>query len=144
VSPPLGYLPLWEAPPATLPFKAHWRIPPGYVRQEKIRTGMVIGGSVTAASLWLLSSVVGSFSSDLTPLFIPVAGPFITIGTVDAQGVGKLLLVYSGLGQATGVGLWIAGLVAKKDVLVREDLAGLTVVPIVGANQTGLAARGSF
>lgn len=105
---------------------------------------MVIGGSVTAAGLWLLSSVVGTFSSELTPLLIPVAGPFITIGTVDAEGVGKLLLVYSGLGQATGVGLCIAGLVAKKDVLVREDLAGLTVVPIVGANQTGLAARGSF
>lgn len=110
---------------------------------------MVIGGSVTAGSLWVLSSFAAALGldfgnrSDMAPLFIPVAGPFVTIGTMDAQGTAALALVFDGLGQAAAVGLFIAALVAKKEVLVREDLAGLEVVPIVGANQTGLAVRGS-
>ena len=107
---------------------------------------MVIGGSVTAGSLWFLSAgaAVLSRDSDLVPLYLPVAGPFVTWRTADAKDMAALALLLDGLGQAAGVGLFIAGLVAKKDVLVREDLAGLAVVPIVGANQTGLAVGGSF
>ena len=134
-------------------------MPPGYHVEEHARSGLAIGGGVTFGATWLLSAMVGAalseaWSKDDTidnddtawPLFIPVAGPFIGIGTMKASYGPGFMLVIDGLAQTGGVAMFIAGLAAKKEILVRDDVydAKIQVVPLLGAGTTGLAITGSM
>ncbi len=100
-------------------------IPPGYTRESHIRKGLVIGGAVTFGSLWLITSIYGAAgmsmedegsilnTSEYEPedwgvLIIPVAGPFIAIGTLDASAGPSVLLAIDGVAQAGGLAMLIA------------------------------------
>jgi hypothetical protein len=122
-----------------------------------MRTGLAVGGGVTFGATWLLSALVAaglseSFDNDdkienddtAWPLFIPVAGPFIGIGTMNASYGPGFILVLDGLAQTGGLAMFIAGLAAKKQILVRDDVydAQIELVPLVGAGTTGLAITG--
>lgn len=139
-------------------------MPPGYVRRERYNKGLLISGSVVLGSLWTIT-IIGASSGisdgddsvisdsntaeDHIPLFIPAIGPFISLATLDTEGLITSLIVGSGIGQAAGLGLLIAGLVAKDTVLVRTYDHGyvgfsLSVTPQLSPTQSGLGFTGSF
>ncbi len=108
-------------------------IPPGYHASSHIRTGMVVGGAVLFASLWLISVLTASIWSDSNPgvsngdasLYVPVAGPFLQWAG-EGQGstaTGNVFLAIDGIGQAAGVAMFIYGLASPRTMLVRNDLA---------------------
>ena len=131
-------------------------IPPGYHRRARTRNGLIVAGSVTLGSLWLLSAVIGATSIDSCHyggcqsagfLFVPVVGPFIEMGrTGKGSATGELMLAIDGLGQTAGAAMLIGGMSSPKIVLVRNDLASeppkLTVQPYFTGRSAGL--RGSF
>ena len=73
------------------------------------------------------------------PMFVPVVGPFMLIGTASPSAMGTFWAVASGLGQTTGLALLIVGLVSYDEVLVRKR-AGVTILPVASPNDAGLAA----
>jgi hypothetical protein len=131
-------------------------IPPGYHRRARTRSGLIVAGSVTLGSLWLISAVIGATSVDSCRyggcqsagfLFVPVIGPFIEMGrTGKGSATGELMLAVDGLGQAAGAAMLIGGMSSPKIVLVRNDLASeppkLAVQPYFTGRSAGL--RGSF
>lgn len=165
-----GYGTAGAPPPETLPYQPGNPIPPGYHPESQIRKGLVIAGAVTTGSLWLLSSVIGLAAQSVEddwdswddendddlywPLVIPLAGPFITVGTVgtdDLEAPGTMLLIIDGVAQAGGLAMLIAGAVAKRDVLVwdgtSQGLPGtrISLVPTVfGRDDLGLGLLGQF
>jgi hypothetical protein len=126
-------------------------IPVGYRLERRARKGLVIGGTVTAGALWvasaLMATLISPFESsndDITPLYIPVLGPFITMATANSEGGATALLFIDGVGQAGGIAMLIAGVVAKKSVLVRQDILQLEIAPMVGTHRAGTVLRGRF
>lgn len=123
----------WYAP-TTLPYVEGMPIPPGYDVQTQRRRSLVIAGGALFGASWLASaltaaSVVAGFDkhrASVAPLFIPFAGPFITMATSrdgrldDPQTrVNGALLLVDGAAQLAGAALFIAGLVTREPVLVR-------------------------
>jgi len=125
------------------------------VESEKL-VSLAIAGGCTLGGLWLVSSMVGGLLTDLWsssrdtqsawPLFIPVAGPFIGIGTTEAQSAATFMLVLDGVLQTAGLASFIAGLAVEKQVLIRDDVAQVTVdvAPIVGPSSAGIGIHGTF
>ncbi len=132
-------------------------IPPGYHPSTRIRTGLVAGGAAMFGAPYLISVLVAAAGADLqsnsggtnaaAPLYIPVVGPFITMGNVSDSATADVFLVIDGLLQATGVALFIYGLAVPKTVLVRNDLGALKNVmatPVIGKNFTGVGLSAQF
>ena len=142
--------------PRTIPYDEGGAIPPGYTLREKARIGLVIGGSVALGVLYLTSLMIyaladaiscidGCGDNDLWPLSIPVIGPFVAIGTTNAERAGVSFLVLDGIGQSAGLAMLILGVVAKKKVWVRNDLGALHLAPLVTASGgRGLSLAGNF
>jgi len=158
--PSYGYAPAPEQP-AEMPYLEGQPIPPGYHQDTKARTGLIAAGAAVFGGLWLVSAGVGlayqELQDDLAsavekkskdkewPLVIPLAGPFITIGTAHAQQEASFLLVVDGLGQCAGVAMFIAGFAAPKQVLVYDGSAKVMVLPTnMGTSGAGLTALGTF
>lgn len=142
-------------------------IPEGYRQDTQSRSGLVKGGAATLFSVYGLTAVVGSFlvlaedidtedgvddngvdPEDYYPLFIPVAGPFVTIATADTGRAGSAVLIVNGVTQVAGFAMFVAGFAAQKDVLVRvPSYAGgptLEVTPLLGKEVQGVGVNGSF
>lgn len=129
-------------------------IPDGYVRDTRIRTGMVIGGIVTFAVLWGITAASGGIlsaadelnSDDYVPLYIPAVGPFIAVETMGAEDAGVALLIIDGVVQTGMLAMFVAGLAAQKDVLRRTVRLTPLIAPgfASGHGQYGLGLSGSF
>ena len=141
-------------------------VPDGYRPDTQSHRGLVKGGAATLFSVYGLTAIVGSFMvfaedidaqdgvdgngvdpEDYYPLFIPVAGPFITIGTADTDRPASVLLVANGIAQSAGLAMFVAGLAVQQDVLVRIPTYGGVEVemrPIVGKSFQGVGVTGSF
>jgi hypothetical protein len=163
-APPPGYYAPQQAPQVVAPRELDWEpgepITPGYHPSTKIRTGLVIGGSVTFGVLWLLNISVASVavqatsdcsscsSSGLEPLFAPIVGPFIAIATTRANALGGFWLGFDGVVQAGGVAMLIAGIAAPKNRLIRNDISGknlfLPIPMTFGRNSGGLGFVGTM
>src|SRR5262249_19712664 len=140
--------------PPTMDYEEGQPIPPNYRLERRIRKGMLIGGAVTFGSCYLLSVIAAgaaasaanaSTKNDFLPLYAPLAGPFIAIGTAGTTGAGTFLLVLDGLGQVGGLALGITGLAWKESLLVRSDTVSFTVTPMVlGKGTMGLGIVGSM
>jgi len=139
-------------------------IPPGYHPATRARTGLIAGGLAMFGAPYLISVLVAAVGEDVkstyntacscyqagnnsaAPLFIPVVGPFITMGNTDSA-TADVFLVVDGLLQAAGIGLFIYGVAVPKTVLVRNDLGKVKInppMPFVGKNSMGLGLSGSF
>jgi hypothetical protein len=150
--------------PPELEYQEGQPIPEGYYVDTKIRKGLVIGGAVTLGATWILSVIAAAFAvsieeaeeadgfdndgispADASMLFIPVAGPFISIYTYDAGTGGAAVLVIDGVAQVGGLTMLIVGLAAQEKVLKRSH-AGVTLepTPIVSAQMSGLGLSGTF
>ena len=132
-------------------------VPPGYHADTRIRKGLVIGGAILLGTMYIFSVLAGAAENDVstafgddhdhgTFLFIPVLGPFLQIGKTDSDNsTGKAFLVIDGVAQAAGAAMLIGGIVAPKTVLIRNDLATISVVPMkVGAAGSGVGFVGKF
>ncbi|KYF68855.1 hypothetical protein BE15_28300 [Sorangium cellulosum] len=129
-------------------------IPEGYRVEPRARRGLIIGGAVTFGVTYVLSAMVGLVAeaderaqggsgASYMPLYIPLAGPFITIGTAEAKGGGVFILMIDGLAQVAGAAMFIGGIAAPEKKLVRNDVS-LSVKPIVSADTLGLGVSGSL
>ena len=133
--------------PKTLPYVEGEQPPPGYALESRVYRGLVIAGATTFGSLYLLSAAVGAAFQDErdgdehAPMFAPLVGPFITIGTVDATGFATFALIVDGLGQAAGLGMFIGGLTAERKVWARKSVGvELDLKPTLG----GLTLEGKM
>jgi hypothetical protein len=124
-------------------------IPDGYVLESRINKGLVIAGASVFGGVYLLTCMGAAIAHDessnpeqFDPLFIPVAGPFVTIHTADANATGTFGLVIDGLAQTAGLSMFIAGLAAQEDVLVWRGSYGQTVRPEAGPG--GASVVGTF
>lgn len=147
---PWGYGPYRPPePPAILPYEEGAKAPDGYRLDERVQRRLVIAGISTFCSTYVLSALVGGVlqaqdneqdKKGLLPLFIPLAGPFVTIGTLDASPIATVLLVVDGAAQAVGAGLFIVGMTRLEKVWIRTKAARLTFSPLVSAE--GVAGLG--
>lgn len=160
--PPYGYGP--PSPesfgPTTRDYKEGEPIPPGYHIETRGSKKLIIAGLAVFGGLYLASAFAGGLflseggdsADELGPLLIPIAGPFITMGTsgldLGSNNDGQLpfiLLLFDGLGQTAGAVLTIVGLASSDTkMLVRNDQGGegsLTPEVLVGAGSTALRWR---
>lgn len=131
---------------------------PGYHPETRVRKGLVIGGAVTFGVTYLFTALAGAIASDVNeitnsssgdsvPLFIPVIGPFIAIGTLHPGTTGGFFLALDGIAQAGGVAMFIAGLASPRTVQVRNDISKPFVRPtpmMVGGTSPGFGLVGKF
>ncbi|MDC0747636.1 hypothetical protein [Polyangium mundeleinium] len=134
---PPGYPPRSSYPPppifgpSRLPYKEGDPIPLGYGIETRPRYKMATAGIATFAPLYGMSVLfAGSFAGNegvasgyYTPLFIPVIGPFVAIGSSDAESIGIFMLMLDGLGQATGAALFVAGMLSDETFVSRTPTA---------------------
>ncbi len=129
-------------------------IPWGYHRVERVRKGEVISGAILFGVPYIISSMIASAGADLASgtsesnpagwLYLPVLGPFIEISKSDSASVNEFLVI-DGLCQGIGAALFFHGLYTPRPMLVRNDLALLTVSPApVGKDGTGMMMMGTF
>lgn len=158
VAPPLVPTPLAspDAPtassPRTLPWEEGDAVPPGYRLVGQIRTGLVVAGAATLGGVWLLNALVASIGIDIgqgqaVPLYIPVVGPFIAMGTFKSlQAVDAFFLALDGLVQAGAATMLIVGLAVPTYQLVRMRYASLAVpMPMsFGPGSMGLVFSGTL
>jgi hypothetical protein len=141
--------------PATLPYKDGYPIPDGYHPEMQYRKGLIIGGAITFGLLYLLPAIPATMTRDKS-LVVPVAGPFIQLAHLDfspsiedrgfAAGA-AVLLVIDGLAQTAGAAMLLAGLTTQREVLVRNDVAGVTVrvTPLtMGYGGAGIGLAGTM
>jgi hypothetical protein len=131
--------------------------PPGYHTETRARTGLIVGGAVTFGLPYLLSataaaSTLSASGSMYEPLFIPVVGPFITLGSAHifagtndpgtqvARVFGGFGLMLDGLIQLGGATMLIVGLAWPREVVVPDR----GIVPEVSFGPTGGSLRWSF
>lgn len=165
--PPAGYAPpgqvpypAYGAPPAptgprVMPYEDGYPVPDGYHPTTRVRTGLVIGGAITFGLPYLITATTGGSGGEGV-LVVPLAGPFIEIGRLHAGGgsgdksleaIVTGILVVDGLMQVGGAAMLIAGLVNKKKVLVRDDVAKSTwhVTPLtMGQGGVGFGIVGTM
>ena len=168
--PPPGYVP---PPPPPPPRPAAPRVvydwdpdvpaPEGYELVSNVNGRMLGAGIALLGASWLLSSMVAlvaqraeeedghddagdTTAPDWTPLYVPIAGPFVAIGTLDPSAGGMGLLLADGILQAAG-SLGIAlGIVDQdyKVVLGGNDDACIDVAPALGQGFQGMQLTGRF
>jgi hypothetical protein len=128
-----------------IPFREGTSVPRGFRLDSSPRVALVATGASVSGALWLISTVTAigldkqapvdgdpNFDDMYWPMFIPVIGPFIAIGTADSSGTGAGILALDGALQAGGLAMMIAGFVAPK----------LELVPQKGVYLSGQAAPG--
>ncbi|HSY38080.1 MAG TPA: hypothetical protein VLA79_01095 [Polyangia bacterium] len=128
-------------------------IPWGYHREERVRKGEVISGSIVFGVPYLYSAFFAAVGADaygssgegnkLGWLYLPVLGPLLEL-TEYSSSTFDYVMVLDAAAQGLGAVLMIHGLTTPRAVLVRNDLA-LSVVPAhLGKDGTGLMMLGRF
>lgn len=82
-------------------------------------------------------------SRSSSPLFVPVAGPFIAIGTADASGTGAGILALDGVVQLAATTMILWGLLDPVEELERRDSIW-RLMPTASQEGAGLSLAGSF
>lgn len=150
---PYGYrLPSVEPLPDVIEYEEGKPIPPGYTRIHRNRRKLVIAGSVlfaTAYSISLMGATTAVLSGDarFATMYIPVAGPFITVGVArdDLPSGLRTVFLLDGLTQIVGAALLVTGIAWKEDFLQRTDSLETkrALVPelLIGPGSAGVRMR---
>lgn len=159
------------AMPVLLPYK-NLDPPDGYVEKHRFNGALLGGGGLVLGITYLTSIFYGAsfgFENGLGSLGVPVLGPWLSIAKRDftcdvdtslsgldstdetqecvaSQTKTAAFLVGLGIGQLVGASLVTVGLLDRRKVWLRADLAGLAVDFDVVATptNTGIWAHGSF
>jgi len=128
-------------------------IPYGYHRETRARKGAIIGGALALGIPYLYSAFIASIGSDVAgsngknevgDLYMPVFGPFAQMTHSDSATLNFVLLM-DGIAQSVGAVLFIYGMTSPRPVLVRNDLAMVTVTPMhLGRDGNGVGLLGRF
>ena len=145
--PPPAYYAPPQLPPR-LPYGEGQPIPAGYRVSTHARRGLVIGGAVTFGVLYVLSIIAadtansdGHKDDNLKSLYIPAIGPFIAGAGSDGS---KSIFYLDGFGQVAGLAMFIGGFAFPQTELVRNDVASVRVLPMVGQGKSGLTVNVAF
>lgn len=114
-------------------------IPQGYRLESRVNRALLGTGAGLFGGFWFISFVIGltgdenNYNGDggWAALYVPVAGPFVAIGTLNASDGGLALLLLDGFAQAGGATMFTLSFILKKQRLVRED-AHFSFSPIKG------------
>ena len=161
-----GYPPAYPQPysyrspyqyPETIPYVEGQRPPAGYHEKTEVRRAYVAAGAAVFGVAYggaLLTALAYSDTESDTeertdthamPLLIPAAGPFIGLATLDPDLNGTSWLVLDGLVQATGIAMFLVGVLDPTRKWVRDDFGlQLHVTPYRTATQTGMGLVGRF
>jgi hypothetical protein len=137
--------------PEELDYSEGQNVPSGYHPETRVRKGLVIAGSATFGGCYLFSLLIAAAGqdsasssggkNDVAPLFIPVLGPFITMGN-SSSATADVFLAIDGAAQAAGVAMAVVGLTMPRTILVRNDLgrgsAQVTITPVIGPGSAGI------
>jgi len=107
-------------------------VPPGYQLEQRMWGGMVIPGGVLFGVFYSIGALIAAGSNpprDAGWLVAPVIGPWVMLASTT-DGAGRFFLTSDGIVQAASVALLVVGFHGRK-VLVRSDLASLTVTPVL-------------
>jgi len=124
-------------------------VPPGYDVETSYSDA---AASARTAGIWFFGAGYAgayvaalSLPSRLGAMYVPVLGPWITMGQLESGGA-KAALAIDGAVQGLGVVLFLGGVVGAGKQLVRSDvpLATLQVVPTVGRDHAGVGFLGAF
>lgn len=128
-------------------------IPNGYHPESRTRTGLIVAGSVTFGTMYLITALVAAGNADAhehgsnpaAALWIPAVGPFIQMTNTDSSVAGVFLAI-DGITQVAGLTMLVVGLTSPKTVLVRNDFGKVQVrpVPVVTGNTMGAGLAGTF
>jgi hypothetical protein len=122
--------------------------PDGYALDSNINGAMLGNGIAMLAGAYLTSVLVAAVASESTndsgwsPLFVPVVGPFIGIGSLKPNAGGLGLLVADGTFQAAGAIALVLAFVDVEYKVVRR--AGIDITPVVGSDVQGINTTVSF
>jgi membrane associated rhomboid family serine protease len=113
----------------------------------------VISGALVFGIPYLYSAFIASVGEDATRgtdtrngasgLYVPVLGPFITMGQTDWASA-RFVLALDGLAQTAGAIMLIYGLTSPRNVLVRNDLAMMVMPMMIGKDGQGVGVLGRF
>jgi hypothetical protein len=179
--PPPPYYPQVDSRPATLSYSSGMAIPPGYRLESYAHKGFVVSGSIMFGISYVLSmGVAGSTKEttssydlqsnevpyDPTMLYIPVAGPWLALGTLrnyncsgnssssnysdcqdskTAANIWKELLIIDGIFQVWGAAFVVLGVSWRWQQLELTENVHARIVPVrMGASGQGLAMVGTF
>jgi len=136
--------------------------PQGYTMVDTMNGRVLMSGVTLFATGWIISVLAagmgasgeddepndaadGVTADDWTPLYIPVAGPFIALDTLDPSPAGAGLLladVVLQLGGAIGI---VVGIVDRKYKLIRTAYgSSVSVAPLASTQFRGFVAAGRF
>lgn len=132
--------------------------PPGFHTESRIRSGLAVGGGVMLGAAYLISAVsaVSDGGVSTRPLYIPVAGPFITLKTAkvfyapkdDVTYVGNVFgaigLILDGIVQIGGATMLVIGVAVQKPVVVRDRPVTASALPQVGVGPGSATATWKF
>jgi len=140
---------------SVIPWDGRGVVPPGYEATTHGNRVMIWAGFGTAALGWVSLTSYGlattmscgliggdNCEDDVTFLVLPVAGPWLALGTGETVGLSPFILVASGLAQAGGVALSILGATQRQPVLLRRR--EVTVVPILAPGVQGVGVQSRF
>lgn len=156
---PPGYPPYYyqapPPPPPRKPFVEGQPAPEGYRLQTGPNKRMLVAGAAMFGGAYLFSVLGAAFAlgeegpdqDKWAPLFVPVVGPWVTLGTASDQAFNGratdgdelgILLVLDGVAQAAGLTIFIIGAASQRREWVRKDLSWLVPEARVGLGQTHL------
>ncbi|HSN96814.1 MAG TPA: hypothetical protein VLS89_00905, partial [Candidatus Nanopelagicales bacterium] len=150
--PPYGYPPPYPAQPAAPPrpqipaviYGWDEDVPPptGYELDSDSNRKLVGTGIGLLAAGWMSAALVGGVAQSAeeidrrdpddvgpdawTPLYFPVIGPFVGLGTLKPNTAGTALLLANGVVQAGGAISIVWGLIDRKHKVVLYDLEAAT------------------
>jgi hypothetical protein len=134
--PPYGVPQPWADPrqgqmvlPPTLEYGEGELVPPGYHVETRSNLALIITGLSLFGTGYVIGVSMSGIDDELNPLAIPLAGPFIAIGTTKAEAGGKFALLSMGASQGLGVAMTVVGLAMQTPILVRDTTARVVVTP---------------
>jgi len=144
-------------------------VPRGYHVETKRRVGMIIGGAVITGVMWGFTALgaavyhagdtavdnvgqsIGAKSNvtNVTALYIPVAGPFVQVAITGGSSFEKGLLLVDGVIQLGGAAMLLYGILVPREYLASGEKAATNkgtfmVAPTLSRGQTGLGLVGTF
>jgi hypothetical protein len=146
---PQGFVTPWSLP-QELPYKEGTAVPRGYHLEERHTALLpVLGGVLFASAYGLCSAFAGSGLRNAEYGYIPFAGPFIAMATVEAPYKGDTTVaafVLTGIGELAGAAILVYGLYRTESWLVQNQKAArLMVAPwVLGKAGGGLVVGGAF
>lgn len=125
--------------------------PPGYSVVYKPRRGRMLAGGITLGVAYAHCALIAAIGADasgnddnpVAMMWLPVAGPFLQLGSTDSATASVFLLGLGGA-QLLGAILLYSGMNSQERVFVRNDLVSdVSLGPMTGG-ATGMAVSGRF